>query len=98
MPEIYQAFSGMDMSSQALRGVSTDRTMMAEDELRAASNLASGEWMDSASDQHFAVTHQEVNGTLEAADHAQRQSTAWNQCSADGASTLATCRGIAASL
>lgn len=98
MPEIYQVFSGIDMSSQSLSGVSSDRTMMAEDELRAASNLAGGEWTDSASEGHLAVTQQEVNGTLEAADHAKRQSIAWSQCSADGASTLASCRSIAAGL
>ena len=98
MPEIYQAFSGIGMSAQSLRGVSSDRTMMAEDELRAASNLAGGEWTDSASDGHFASTHQEVTGTLGAADHAQNQAIKWDQCAADGASTLATCRSIAASL
>ncbi|MEV8378399.1 hypothetical protein AB0P21_37015 [Kribbella sp. NPDC056861] len=98
MPELFQQFGGMADSASAMTNMSSQRQLSAEDHLRASQTLHENAWMDGAGVDAVSAIHQEVNGTLNAAEHQQRQGTAWNQCAADGQSTLATCRGIAAGM
>jgi hypothetical protein len=98
MPEIFQQFSGMAAAEQAMNNNSSDRQMYAEDHVRLSEALYSDAWQDAAGGDAVAAIHNEVTGTLNTADHQHKQAIGWGQCSADGQSTLATCRGIAGSM
>jgi hypothetical protein len=98
MPELFQQFGGMADSASAMSNMSSQRQLSAEDHLRASQVLHDNAWMDNVGGDAVAQIHNEVTGTLGAADHQQRQGAAWNNCAADGQSTVATCMGIASSM
>jgi hypothetical protein len=95
MPELFQQISGMADSASVMSNISNERQLAAQDHLRASQVLHNDAWMDNVGAGAVSQIHQEVTGTLGAADHQHRQATAWNQCGADAQSTLSVCTGIA---
>src|SRR5262249_39352138 len=98
MAEIFQQFGGMADAAHGYRNLGQDRMTAAQDHLSNANALASGAWCSSDYDDYFANATLQVNQTHAHATDAINRGAVIDQCAADGQATLATTRGIAASL
>ena len=98
MAEIFQQFGGMADSAHAYRTLGQDRITAAQDHLSSANALASGAWCSSDYDDYFVNATLQVNQSHAHGTDAINRGVVLDQCAADGQSTLATTRGIAASL
>lgn len=98
MAEIFQQFGGMADAAQSYRTLGQDRMTVAEDHLSNANALQSGAWSSSDYDEYFVNATLQVNQTHAHATDSINRGNVVDQCQMDGQATLATTRGIAASL
>jgi hypothetical protein len=98
MAEIFQQFGGMADAAHGYRTLGQDRIIAAQDQLSGANALASGAWCSSDYDDYFMNVQKQVNEADAHGTDATNRGNVIDQCAMDGQSTLATTRGIAASL
>lgn len=99
MAEIFQQFGGMAESAHVYRTLGQDRITAAQDQLSGANALApAGAWCSSDYDEYFMNVQKQVNESNAHGTDATNRGNVIDQCAMDGQATLATTRGIAASL
>lgn len=98
MSEIFQQFGGMADAAQSYRTLGQDRMTSAEDHLSVVRGLEGGAWSDGSYDDYFVNAQVAVNQTHAHGTDAVSRGSAVDQCMADGQSTLAASKAIAASL
>ncbi|MGW6197216.1 hypothetical protein ACWF0M_13820 [Kribbella sp. NPDC055110] len=98
MAEIFQQFGGMMDAAQVYRNLGEERITAAQDQLSSVNALSSGAWCSADHDDYFVNAQLLTNQADAHGMDAKHRATVMDSVVSDGQSTLATCRGIAASL